>query len=152
MNVEEIIKELQEMACYCKPGVPLGQALREAIAKLRDNQALQSGDTSARLAAIKDIPTERVIALAQAERDRRMVVLPPAKGCPTGRRGRPAVCPRCGSTHVTWFGKFDLSVCRICGWNDEGEAADHLVRLILTREIDLPGILKAAETKEGEQV
>lgn len=73
-DVKKIIQELQE-------AVDLGDApkrgpfavfvrkeyLVEAIAKLRDYQALHSSDTSARLAAIKDMPTERVIALAQAE-------------------------------------------------------------------------------------
>lgn len=39
----------------------------EIIALLREYQTLQTSATSARLAAIKDIPTERLIELAVAE-------------------------------------------------------------------------------------
>lgn len=68
MTFEEIIDRLDELEKYGgELRSDIQQALREAIAKLRDYQAPHSSDTSARLATIKDIPTERVIALAQAE-------------------------------------------------------------------------------------
>lgn len=81
MSINEIINELDVLRLVLerkrdreRTGTGVWQtsndrviAINEAIAKLREYQAIRSGDTSARLAAIKDMPTERVIALAQAE-------------------------------------------------------------------------------------
>lgn len=50
----------------------------EIIALLREYQTLQSSDTSARLAAIKDIPTQRLVELAVAEAAGLISILPSA--------------------------------------------------------------------------
>lgn len=60
-------KEMERMGCWGD-----AKALREAIALVRTHppagdNAEKNSDTSARLAAIKDIPTQRLIELAVAE-------------------------------------------------------------------------------------
>lgn len=69
MSNEEIIKKMEEVLLP-NTGIVWTihmEALREAIALIREYQAFQNSDTSARLAAIKDIPTQRLIELAVAE-------------------------------------------------------------------------------------
>lgn len=69
MSIENITKKMEEVLLP-NTGIVWSthmEALREAIALIREYQAFQSSDTSARLAAIKDIPTQRLIELAVAE-------------------------------------------------------------------------------------
>lgn len=96
MSIEEIIEWLErqvqkyEVCASCDALSPLApkyrdsaRIMRAAIEKLRTNtpagdNADKNSDTSARLAAIKDIPTQRLIELAMAEAAGLISILPSA--------------------------------------------------------------------------
>lgn len=78
MSNEEIIVHLDELEKFDVEHPDNRAALRAAIAMLWEYQTLQSSDTSARLAAIKDIHTERLIELAVAEADGLISIAPSA--------------------------------------------------------------------------
>lgn len=67
MNIDTVIDHLEELEKFDVEHPDNREALRAAIALILEYQTLQTSATSARLAAIKDIPTERLIELAVAE-------------------------------------------------------------------------------------
>lgn len=79
----------------------------------------------------------RLVELAQAEKDGRLVVLPEPHGCPRGDMRPFFECPKCGGHHVKWVANFDLSVCMDCGWDSHEKSVESLIALIRNRERDI---------------
>lgn len=98
-------------------------AVLDLVPVAEEQSTILTADSSARLAAIKDIPTQRLLNLAIAERDGRLVVLP----CKVGDVVyRPVVRDEGG--YIIW----EVRVCSICISRDNYmQSSDYAVGAVL---------------------